>query len=225
MNNLELQEAPIFPINRLKLANPPDPKSQRITIAAAVIGVLALFAIDIQLYGLLTQQKTDMATMGDKIQQLEQDNHDLKNKIEDQANSAIAISSELDSTKTKLESTRQDLGNTQSDLEDTRKELTDTKSALDSIKTEFQDSREEMAALKQNYSSAMAGFVKKDEDYSNDIRVILQKIQSLDIENINDKIYELQMSMMNLEKKIMDSGKTPFVEDTQKVHLTSPAQN
>jgi len=209
-NNVDFQEAPNFTIIRTTEPSLDDQKVQRIKVALGVGLAVVLLIVTIQFYISLDEQKTDITAMSNDIQQLKQNNIDLKKLIEDQANTSKSISLDLDSTKTKLQSTRQDLDTTQADLLDTKKEIADTRTTVNSVITQFRGIRHEMNSVKQDYSSSLAEFTKKDAAYNSDIMVILEKIQAMDIGSINDKIFELQKAQMVLEKKFANSNKIPF---------------
>jgi peptidoglycan hydrolase CwlO-like protein len=219
MNNLELEEIPISVAKQMQLSKPVNQRNKRLVFAAAIIGIIFFSFIDFQLDNHLNDQGTVMTTMGSKIDQLQKDNDDLKKLMDDQAKSEKFLTAELNSTKAKLEASNSTLDSTRQDLEDTKTKITSTQSELDetkssfkSLDTEIQDSRKELEALKADYSSKMDSFTKADQGYSDDIKVMLQKIQSMDIGGINDKIYELQMTIMNLQKKMITPTQTPFVD-------------
>jgi chromosome segregation ATPase len=224
MSTIELQENPSIPVNRLNQSHSSG-RNSRLKTAAIIIGAVALLTFILQISGTLGQQNTDIAAMGDKIHQLEDDNKGLKNSMEAQAKAAKSTKADLALTQTKLETTRQDLDTTQADLIDTQKKLAETQSAFMAIKNQLQSSHDEMAAWRKDYTTEMTAFLKKDQEYRGDIRTILQKIQSLDVGSLNDKIYELQMTVMNLEKKLIGPKQTPFEDNTEKSHLIAPAQS
>lgn len=211
MNNLGLEETSFTTFERLSLPKTIDRRGDRLKIAGGVIGGLVLLVLILQIFSTLSQQQVDMSGMGDKIQKLQQDNQSLKNSVGDQTKIINILSSDLDSTKSRLETTRQDLDDAREKVNASQKESLDLmKKEFDTQKMQIEELRQEMADWKQGYSSVLADSTKKDEEYRNDIKTILQKIQSLDIGSINDRIYELQMSEMNLEKKLITPNQTPF---------------